>query len=149
MESNPDATRAEIYMAQSSGNPTMELARFTTGFNTGIDAFVDVTPYTPLFMKPMGVQMYGAIEAHKEKHSGTRTVFYQPNPEMPKYSNNTDIPKSTLKEELSTCTAQTKQEGNGWLLSADLVFFKHTDEDPNAPRAAPREILSLASGYHS
>jgi len=150
MESNPDAARAEVYMPPSSGNPTMELVRFTTGFNTGIDAFVDVTPYTPLFMKPMGVQMYGSIEAHKKDHSGTRTIYYQPNPEMPRYSkNSTDVPKDTLKEELKTCTAQTKREGNGWLLSADLVFFKHTEEDPNVPRAAPREILALVTGEQS
>jgi hypothetical protein len=135
----------------------VELLRFVTAYRTGIEALVDVTPYTPL--------LHAAIRA------GNLTVYNFLDTWV---SNNTEQNILYMSNETGKCYLQNTSQGNGWTLTAHLIFYPHqqavnTDHSISSPIATqqpgtmpiteymeteqvvstmPRESVTLSPGWY-
>lgn len=112
---NEDASQADTFLDQmfkytsqrrkelkvSDGQP-VELLRFITPYRTGLDSFVDVTPYSQLLKKGEPLHFYSFIDTWVGNNSMSHAA----------YMDNTS----------QLCTLVNHSDGNGWLLSADLIF---------------------------
>jgi hypothetical protein len=116
----------------------VELLRFVTAYKKGIEALVDITPYSALLRS-------------SADEDGELTFFAFIDTWV---GNNTPDTRNVYKlDSAGTCSAGTTQKeawgdggrsGNGWQIDADLVFF---------PKAGtvdirPRESITLSSGYY-
>jgi len=117
---------------------TVELLRFVTAYGTGIETLVDLTPYSPLLQagkeSSKGLTAYAFIDTWVNNESGSDAM----------YMNN-------ITEQ---CTPIVRSYGNGWSLSAELVFWPKNWSSSKAKgrRAAqpvvPKHSVTLSSGFY-
>jgi len=108
----------------------VELLRFVTAYRTGIEAMVDMTPYTPLLQASVAADnltMYTFIDTWVNNHT-EKDILY-------------------MNNVTNKCHLKKMSQGNGWSLSASLVFWPR-HKDHVAVSTHPRESVTLASGYY-
>eukprot|EP00929_Paragymnodinium_shiwhaense_P031827 TRINITY_DN17753_c0_g1_i1.p1 TRINITY_DN17753_c0_g1~~TRINITY_DN17753_c0_g1_i1.p1 ORF type:complete len:894 (-),score=237.23 TRINITY_DN17753_c0_g1_i1:166-2847(-) len=110
----------------------VELLRFVTAYRRPMDAFVDITPFSPLLRAAadtdQGLTFYAFIDTWVGNET-TRKII------------NLDLSSGTCKEGSVTSGGD---QGNGWQVHADLVFSPKETVDTR-----PRASLTLASGIFS
>lgn len=105
----------------------VELLRYVTAYKKGIEAVVDVTPYSPLIRAAIAkgnFTMYSLIDTWVSNNSNT-TVLY-------------------LNNETTKCTAFNTSDGNGWGVSLDLLFWpkqSHMSKQPS-------ESITISPGFY-
>mmetsp|Transcript_98587 Transcript_98587/g.181246 ORF Transcript_98587/g.181246 Transcript_98587/m.181246 type:complete len:865 (+) Transcript_98587:86-2680(+) len=135
---SPSSEDALIYAGsagltgQLSPNSTVELMRFVTAYGKGLEAAVDITPYSQLLRagaKSGNLTWYSFIDTYvsRTKSSEVDHILYQNN--------------ITGK-----CVVFNSTQGNGWLLSAYLIFWPR--KTPDFVSTQPREHIMLSSGYY-
>eukprot|EP00927_Polykrikos_kofoidii_P027493 TRINITY_DN24163_c0_g1_i1.p1 TRINITY_DN24163_c0_g1~~TRINITY_DN24163_c0_g1_i1.p1 ORF type:complete len:1054 (-),score=148.76 TRINITY_DN24163_c0_g1_i1:68-3229(-) len=108
----------------------VELLRFITPFRRQLDAFVDVTPYSPLLRAGATTNNVLTVYAFIDTWVGNDTSqeIWQVN-------------------SAGTCKRQNKTRratlGNGWQLYADLLFWPRDQKDVDT---RPRDSLTLGAG---
>jgi len=106
-----------------------EMLRFVTAYRTGIEAMVDMTPYTPLIRAAVAVDnltMYSFIDSWVNNHTESHILY--------------------LNNVTDQCHLRQTSDGNGWSLSASLLFWPREDDHANVS-TAPRESITLSSGW--
>jgi len=121
----PDARGAPL------GQPTVELLRFVTAYGTGFEALVDATPYSPL------------LEAARSVRDGSEVLTFYAFVDS-WVNNETGHDAMYMDNVTGQCSPLVKSYGNGWSLSAELIFWPRQSA---APRVRPRHSVTLASGY--
>lgn len=111
----------------------VEMLRFVTPFKQNLEAFVDVTPYSPLLRAAADtynqLTVYSFIDTWVGNNS--KVTVYDINPEQQTCTQHEDMRPSVF--------------GNGWELYADLVFFTKPETVDTRPRAS----LTLGAGTFS
>lgn len=115
---------------------SVELLRFVTAYHTDLEALVDVTPYSPLLQAALedggNVTLYTFIDTWVGNGTGTQKL----------YMNNAS----------GVCTNVTVSDGNGWLLSAEFLFWPPAAKDDALSASVgpvdtrPHTAITLASG---
>jgi len=138
----PDAS-AEIVSEPKARMPkgatqAVELLRFVTAYKKGVEAMVDITPYSALLRASADTDGDLTFFAFIDTWVG----------------NNTQVTKPITKmDSAGKCFPATKQEdawgdggrqGNGWQVDADLVFWPKV----GVVDTRPRESITISSGYY-
>merc|ERR1719291_1313534 len=113
---NRGAPLADVYGMDVAGKPmdensrrdhTVELLRFVTAYGTGIESLVDLTPYSPLLdagrTSDKGLSMYSFIDTWVNNDTGSDAMY--------------------MHNVTEQCYPIARSYGNGWSLSAELVFW--------------------------
>lgn len=113
-------------------NTTVELLRFVTAYKKGLEAAVDITPYSQLLRtgaKTGKLTWYNFIDTYVSRKSSGEVdhILYQNNV-------------------TGKCIAFNSTQGNGWVLNAYLTFWPRKTSD--AVSTQPREHVMLSSGYY-
>lgn len=111
------------------GKQNVELLRFVTAYRTGIEAMVDMTPYTPLLKAAVAADnltMYTFIDTW--------------------VSNNTEQDILYMNNVTGQCYLKSMSQGNGWSLSASLLFWPRAWSQTASKH--PRESVNIASGHY-
>jgi len=140
---NRAAPLADVYGMDASGKPmdenkhrdqTVELLRFVTAYGTGIESLVDLTPYSPLLeagrASEKGLSLYAFIDTWVNNETGSDAM----------YMNN-------ITEQ---CYPIARSYGNGWSLSAELVFWPKRESSSERETASvrPKHSVTLSSGFY-
>lgn len=111
----------------------VELLRFVTPYGVAYNATVDITHYSALL--------------HAAVKSGTPLSFYS---FIDTWSDNqTDRKAVYVDNETDVCEVVPDSDGNGWRLSAELVFYGADAAAPQAADVRPSELVVLASGPYT
>eukprot|EP00927_Polykrikos_kofoidii_P066227 TRINITY_DN61866_c0_g1_i1.p1 TRINITY_DN61866_c0_g1~~TRINITY_DN61866_c0_g1_i1.p1 ORF type:complete len:858 (-),score=122.41 TRINITY_DN61866_c0_g1_i1:127-2700(-) len=126
---------------------SVELLRYVTAYRTGLETLVDMTPYSPLLRNAAkasdSLAFYNFIDTW--------------------VGNGTGSPYMYMDNVTKQCTQKISTDGNGWSVSADLIFWPDdydtdsstsidiavsTSPTVNASLAdtRPRATITLASG---
>lgn len=104
-----------------------ELLRFVTAYKKGIEAFVDITPYSPLLRATADtnnkVSVYTFIDTWVNNNSLSDVL----------YMSNTS----------GKCHLLNMSQGNGWGLTASLIFWPRDNETVST---LPRDTVTIVSG---
>jgi len=134
---------ADVYGMDAPGKPmdedhhrdqTVELLRFVTAYGTGIESLVDLTPYSPLLEAERagggGLSLYSFIDTWVNNDTGSDAM----------YMNN-------ITEQ---CYPIARSQGNGWSLSAELVFWPKAESSAGRQTASvrPKHSVTLSSGFY-
>jgi hypothetical protein len=137
------APLADVYGMDASGKPmdedhhrdqTVELLRFVTAYGTGIETLVDLTPYSPLLeagrASDKGLSMYSFIDTWVNNDTGTDAMYMH-----------------NITEQ---CYPIARSYGNGWSLSAELVFWPRGNSSSGRETASvrPKHSVTLSSGFY-
>jgi hypothetical protein len=120
----------------------VELLRFVTAYKQGVEAMVDITPYSALLKASSETDGDLTFFAFIDTWVGNNSRQMR---DVMALSSDSSKCKPAQKEE--EAWGGGGQYGNGWQLDANLVFF------PKAEGAAvvdtrPRESVTLSSGYY-
>jgi len=103
----------------------VELLRFITGYKTGLDSFVDVTPMTPMLEKEQVLKVYSYIETWVGNDTINNQAYFD-----------------NVTQRCSKIRGPDKDsQGNGWSLSVDLGFTPPKKKD----MVHPRKVVPLIS----
>jgi len=108
----------------------VELLRYVTAYRTGIEALVDMTPYTPLLQAAVAADnltLYNFIDTYVGNHTESDVLY--------------------LNNVTNQCFLDKTSQGNGWSVFASLVFWP-TNKDYVPQNTLPRESVTLGSGYY-
>jgi len=107
---------------------SVEFTRFVTAYGTGLEAIVDVTPYSPLLRSAAtansNLTLYSFIDTWVGNDTGT-TMLYMDNVS-------------------GVCSATTHSDGNGWSVSANLLFWG--EPESTAVDTTPYASVTIAAG---
>lgn len=128
------ATVLRAVDGQLHGIPTnitanVELLRFTTAYRTGIENVVDLTPYSQLLRAAAAannLSFYTFIDTWVSNHTEYDVLY--------------------LSNTTGQCTLMNSSQGNGWSLSASLVFWQ--EPSAQAVNTQPREVVNLSPGFY-
>jgi hypothetical protein len=105
----------------------VELLRFVTAYGTGLEAFVDLTPYSP-FLNSVAlrgnVTFFSFIDTWVGNDTKRDEAIY-------------------LNNVTGVCSNTTSFAGNGWSLTADLLYWPRK---PDLVDVRPHTSITLASG---
>jgi hypothetical protein len=117
----------------------VELLRFVTAYKRGVEAFVDVTPYSALLKASAETDDDLTFFAFIDTWVGNNSVQHR---EVMSLSPDGHKCAETEKEEEAWGGGGT--QGNGWQLDANLVFWPPTGKVDTRPR----ESVTISSGYY-
>lgn len=112
----------------TASSPNLELLRFVTAYRTGLEAIVDVTPYSALF---------------RAAAASNNLSFYN---FIDTWVGNTSEEGLYHNSATGECSMLSQSHGNGWSLSATLIFWQ--DKAGSAVSTEPREVVNLAPGVY-
>jgi len=116
----------------------VELLRFVTAYKRGVEALVDITPYSALLRSAADMDGDLSFYAFIDTWVGNNTPETKPLMSL---------------DDAGTCSPSSKQEeawggggsqGNGWQLEADMIFWPRT----GFVDTRPRESITISSGYY-
>jgi len=118
---------AEPGQAPAVNETAAELLRFVTAYRAGLEALVDITPYSPLLASAVDadgeIHFYAFIDTWVGNGSGTDMVY--------------------INNVTGQCVAERHSYGNGWSLTLDLVLWP----ERGAVDIRPKKSVTLATGY--
>lgn len=107
---------------------TVEFLRFVTAYRVGLESIVDVTPFSALLSAASGksgeLGFYAFVDTWVNNDTGSEVLY--------------------LSNESGTCSGMNVSDGNGWSLSAELIFWP---EKPDEVDTKPKASVTLGSGF--
>lgn len=119
----PSAT-AYSEAAERDGSQYVELLRFVTPYGTGFETIADVTPFSPL-LRAGELSFFNFIDTWVGNATNTWSFTY-------------------LDNVTGECSSEQGDDGNGWAVKAELVFWQSSSVTP----VQPRSTVFLASGQN-
>merc|ERR1719443_793923 len=119
--------KAKRVSTKKNDQEHVELFRFVTPYRTGMEAIMDMTAYAPLIKAAIAANnltFYNFVDTWVSNHTEQDIL----------YMNNVT----------GKCVLRNTSQGNGWGLTADLLFFKPEKQ----ASTHPRELVTLSSGWY-
>lgn len=139
-----DTMSATVYGEPTSRYPKgikqiVELLRFTTGYDYGLETLVDMTPYAPLIdaitKSEKGVEAYTYIDTWVGRNTGWHIdSFLQ--------ADSTNSSHKSVCQEVKVGRPEENQ-GNGWGVTAELILW---EKQHGIVDVRPRQTITVASG---
>jgi len=116
----------------------VELLRFVTAFKEGFETLVDITPYSALLRSASDTDGNLKFFAFIDTWVGNST------PEAHHVMSLDEKGQCKPKDRMQEAWGGGGREGNGWGISADMIFWPRT----GFVDTRPRETMTISSGYY-